>query len=161
MVQKTIKCWNVNVDNTVISKLIKMKNDSKYFIACLDDIIRLLVLRLPKISGHVKTFEDKDEDKDKNECDKLMSLGIDDDKLLEKCKISWTKIEDFQNIELNALPVYDDKYIKIKIRTYGDKAYTKCFGVNVPGDGVECESLPIFLLIFYLIMKENIVYRYI
>ena len=105
MVQKTVKCWNVNVDNTVISKLIKMKNDSKYFIAYLDDIIRLLVLRLPKISGHVKTFEDKDEDKDKNECDKLMSLGIDDDKLLEKCKISWTKIEDFQNIELNALPV--------------------------------------------------------
>ena len=28
---------------------------------------------------------------------------------------------DLENIELNALPVYDDRYMKTKIRTYGDK----------------------------------------
>ena len=36
----------------------------------------------------------------------------------------WTKIGDFKNIELKALPVYDDRYIKIKIRTCSDKAST-------------------------------------
>ena len=42
-------------------------------------------------------------------------------KLLENYKAIWTKIEDLQKNELNALTVYDDRYIKTKIRTYGDK----------------------------------------
>ena len=40
-----------------------------------------------------------------------------DDKLLEKYKTIWT-------IELDPLPVYDDRYMKTKIKTYGDKVYT-------------------------------------
>ena len=35
--------------------------------------------------------------------------------LLEKYKAIWDKIEDFKKIKLNALPVYDDRYIKTKI----------------------------------------------
>ena len=50
-----------------------------------------------------------------------MSFCIDDQKLLEKYKAVWTKIEDLKNIKLNALPVYDDRYIKAKTKTYGDK----------------------------------------
>ena len=52
-----------------------------------------------------------------------MSFHIDDEKLLEKYKAIWTKIEDLKNIELNALPVSDDKYIKSKVRTYGYKVF--------------------------------------
>ena len=44
-----------------------------------------------------------------------MSFRIDDENLLEKYKTIWTKNEDLKNIELNALPVYDDRYIKPKI----------------------------------------------
>ena len=40
-----------------------------------------------------------------------MSFHIGDEKLLEKYKAIWTKIEDLENIELHALPVYDDRYI--------------------------------------------------
>ena len=43
-----------------------------------------------------------------------MSFRIDDEKLLEKYKAIWTKIDDLKSIELNALPVYDDKYITPK-----------------------------------------------
>ena len=35
-----------------------------------------------------------------------------------------------KNTTLNFLPVYDDRYIKIKIRTYGDKVYTNFRGLN-------------------------------
>ena len=42
-------------------------------------------------------------------------------KLLEKNKTIWTKIEDLKNIKLNALLVYDDRFIKTEIRTYGSK----------------------------------------
>ena len=64
------------------------------------------------MSGYVRTFKVKDGDKDKSS--KLMSFHIDDKKLLEKYKAIWAKIEDIQNIELNALPVCDDRYTKTK-----------------------------------------------
>ena len=65
----------VNVDNIVISKLVETKNNSHYWIGYLDQIIKLLVLILPKMSGYVKKFNDKGRDKDNN--NKLMSLRID------------------------------------------------------------------------------------
>ena len=40
---------------------------------------------------------------------------------------------------MNALPAYDGRYIKTKIRTYDDKVYTNFCGLNVSEDGVECE----------------------
>ena len=39
-----------------------------------------------------------------------MSFRIYEEKLLEKYKAIWTEIEDLKNIELHALPVYDDRY---------------------------------------------------
>ena len=73
-----------------------------------------------------------------------MSFRIDDEKLLEKCKAIWTKIEDLKSIELNALPLYDDPYIKTKIRKCGDQVYTNFRGLNVPQDDTECRSLSHF-----------------
>ena len=52
---------------------------------------------IPKKSGYIKIFKDKDEDKGKN--NKLMSFRIDDQKLLEKYKVIWTNIEDLNNIK--------------------------------------------------------------
>ena len=60
------------------------------------------------MSRFVKTF--KVEDKN----NKLMSLRIKDEKLLQKYKTISTKIEDLKSIESNALSVYDDRYIKRK-----------------------------------------------
>ena len=51
--KKTIKNWNVNVNNIVISKIILTKNNHKCLIGYLDEVIRPLVLILPKISGYV------------------------------------------------------------------------------------------------------------
>ena len=42
-VKKPIKIWDVNVDNAVISKFVKMKTNSKYLIEYLDKDIRSLV----------------------------------------------------------------------------------------------------------------------
>ena len=73
----------------------------------------------------------------------MISLRIDDEKLIEKYKAIWTKIQDLKSIELNALSIYDDKYIKTKTRTYGDKVYTNFCGLNVPEDDIECESFTV------------------
>ena len=74
--------------------------------------------------------------------------------LLEKYKTIWTKIEDLKNIKLNALLVYDDRYVKTKIRIYGDKVNTNFRGLNVPEDDIECESF-IVISIDFLLFHEN------
>ena len=38
------------------------------------------------------------------------------------------------------ISVYDNRYIKTKIRRYGDKVYTNFHGLNVLEDDIECES---------------------
>ena len=60
-------------------------------IGYLDELVRPLVLILPKMSGYAKTFKVKDEDKDEN--NKLMSFHIDDDKLLGMYKTIWIYID--------------------------------------------------------------------
>ena len=100
------------------------------------------------MSGYVKTFKVKDKS------NKLMSFCLDDEKLLEKYKAIWTKIEDLKNIELNALSVYEDRYVKSKIRTYGYKVYTNVCGLNVPEDDIKCESFTV-ISIDYLLVYES------
>ena len=57
MLQKT---WGVNVDNIVISKLVKRKTNSKYLIGYLDKNIRSLVLIIPKMSAYAEKFKVED-----------------------------------------------------------------------------------------------------
>ena len=135
-----------------ISKLVETTTNSNYLIGHLDNVIRRLVLVLPKMSRYVKTFQVKDGDKGKN--NKLMYFRIDDEKLLEKYKTIQTEIEDLNNIELTVLRVYDDRYIKTKITTYGDKVYTNFHGLDVPEDDIECESFSV-ISIDSLFVYEN------
>ena len=55
-----------------------------------------------------------------------------------------------QNIKLNALPVYNDRYIDTKIKAYGNKVYTNFRGLNLPEDGIECESFTIISIDSFL-----------
>ena len=79
--KRPIQIWDIDVDNIVISKLVKTKTNSKYLIGYLDKAIRPLALIMPKV---------------KEGNNKLMSFRIDDGKLLEKYKAIWTKIEDLK-----------------------------------------------------------------
>ena len=72
--------------------------------------------------------------------DKYKAIWTKDVKLLEKYKAIWTKIKDLKNIESSALPAHDDRYIKTKIRAYGDNVYPNFRGLNVPEDDKECDS---------------------
>ena len=136
--KKPIKIWDVNVDNMVVSKLVETKNDSKYLIGIkLDKAVRPLVLVMPKMNGFAKTF--KVEDK----INKLISFRTDGEKLLEKYKAVWTKTDDLKNIELDALPLYDNRYMKAKISTYGSKVYNNFRDLNGSEDDIECESFTV------------------
>ena len=73
------------------------KSNCKYLTEYLDEVIRPLVLILPRRSGYVKEFKNKDGDKSKN--NKLMRLRLNVDKLLGKYKTIQTETKDLKNIE--------------------------------------------------------------
>ena len=102
------------------------------------------------MSGYVKAFKNKDGDKDKNK-----KKWYFPQKLLEKYKSIWTKTEGLKNIGFNALPVYDKRYIKSKVRTYGDKVYTTFRNLNMPEDYMECESFTVISIDSLLVNKSN------
>ena len=108
---------------------------------------------MSKMSGYVKIFRIKDVDKDKN--NKLMSLQVDDGKLLERHEAICTKTEDLKNIELNALPVYNDRYITIKKKTYRDKVYIHFRGLNLPEDDIEYESFTVISIDPLLVYQKK------
>ena len=106
-------------------------------------VIRLLVLIMLNIGGYVNTFKVKDGDKDKN--NKMMSFR----------KTFQTKIEDLKNIQLIALPVYNDRYLKTKIRTCDDKVYNNFRGSDVLDDDIECESFTVISIESLLLYKNK------
>ena len=80
-----------------------------------------------------------------------MFFRIDYEKLLEKYRAIWTKIECLKNIKLK---VYDDRCIKTKIRTFTDKVYANFCDLNMPEDDVEYESFTV-ISIDYLLVYES------
>ena len=58
---------------------------------------------------------------------------------------------------MNVLPFYDDRYIKTKIRTYGDKVYTNFRDFNMPENDTECELFTA-ISVDSLLVYENIYY---
>ena len=65
--KRFIKIQDVNVDNIFISKLLKTKTNSKYFIEIkCDKTIRPLVLTMPEMSDYVKISKGKSGEKTRN-----------------------------------------------------------------------------------------------
>ena len=84
-----------------------------------------------------------------------MSFRVDDDLLLGKYKTIWTKFEDLKYIELNDLPAYDDRYIKNKMRIFGDKVYINFRDLNVPENDIEYESFTAISIDSLLLYKNK------
>ena len=99
----------VNVDQIVISdKFIHNDDGFEYFIGYKeDDIVKPLYIISPQMSGYMKYFENGG---------KNMSFLIKDDNLLDKYNEIWNKVKKTLNIKFHSMPVYDEKYIKAKVR---------------------------------------------
>ena len=107
-----INLKDVNVDNITVSNKIKGNNEIvKYYIGYInDDNVIPLVLLLPVMSGWIKYFENGG---------KNMSFKIEDDLVYLKYNEIWNKIKDLlSGIRLSSDIIYDDQYIKTKVKTF-------------------------------------------
>ena len=78
-----------------------------------------------------------------------MSFKVNDNKLLKKYKKIWEKAGNLLNIELivNAFMYGDvDKYIKTKIKTYGEKVNTNFQGQKVPKENASYKCISLIML---------------
>ena len=118
---------DIDVNKILVSKIESYgtKNSLKYFIGYNDgDVIRPLCILIPQKIGYVKHFDSN----------KTMSFKVSDNKLLKKYKKIWEKVGNLLNIKFDSEPAYGDvdKYIKTKIKIYGDRMNTNFQGQKVP-----------------------------
>ena len=107
--KQSIVLDSVKINRIVTSDKSKHSEKSfKYFIGYANDgFIRPLCIILPQMSEFIKYF---------NSSGKNMSLMIKDDKVLIKFSEIWGTVREPLGIKLHSKPIYDDKYIKTKVR---------------------------------------------
>ena len=88
--------------------------------------------------GYVKCFDS----------DKTMSFKVIDKNLLKKYTKIWERVSSLMNIEFDSEPVYgdNDKYIKTKIKSYGDKVNTNFEGNKIPKENALYKCLSLIVL---------------
>ena len=79
---------------------------------------------------------------------KKMPFKVSDNKLLKKYKMIWEKVGNLLNTEFDGGPVYGDvdKYIKTKIKMYGDRVNTNFHGKKVPKENASYKCISLIML---------------
>ena len=77
-----------------------------------------------------------------------MSFKVIDKKALKKYTKIWERVISLINIELDSEPVYgdNDRHIKSKIKSYGDKVNTNFQGKKIPKENASYKCLSLIML---------------
>ena len=112
-----------------MSDKFKHSNDGfKYFIGYKEgEIIKSLCIILSQMAGYIKYFKN---------WEKNMSFVIKDDYVLDKYNEIWDKIKEKPNIKFHSMPVYDEKYIKVKVREFNGAVKTSFLGDKIPKESM-------------------------
>ena len=104
----------LTVDQIVVSDKFKHSDDGfKYFIGYQEgEIVKPLCIILPQMMGYIKYFENGG---------KNMSFLIKNDSVLNKYNEIWDRIKEKLSIKFHIEPVYDQTYIKAKVKEFDDK----------------------------------------
>ena len=95
--------------------------------------------------GYVKYFDSN----------KAMSFKVSDNKLLMEYIKTREKVSNLMNIKFDSEPVYgdNDKYIKTKIKLYGDKINTNFQDKKIPKENASYKCLSLTML--DSVIREN------
>ena len=103
---------DIDINKILISKPETYENNmKKYIIGYNDNTISPLQLFLPKMTGYLDIFKDGA---------RKMSFFTDINEFLERYTAIWEKISDLVNKKFDSDPIYNNKYINTKIRSYNN-----------------------------------------
>ena len=125
----------VTVNQIVVSDKFRHSDEGfKYFIGYQDgEIVKPLCIILPQMSGYIKYFKNGG---------KNMSFIVKDDNILEKYNGIWDRIKEKLSIKFHSSPVYDQKYIKAKVREFDGKIETNFLGNEIPKENMHYTCIP-------------------
>ena len=152
--KEPIDLMSVNVDQIVVSDKFKHSDKGfKYFIGYQEgEIVKPLCIILPQMSGYIKYFENGG---------KNMSFIVKDDNLLDKYNKIWDKIKNKLNIKFHSKPVYDEKYIKTKVRQFDSGVKTNFLGDGVPRENKHYTCIACITIDYVMRMEKRTIRRFI
>ena len=86
-------------------------------------MIRPLCVILSQMSGYIEYFENGG---------KNMSFKIEEESVYLKYSEIWNKIKSVLNVKFHSQPIYNDKYIKTKVKTFNNTINTLFAGDEIP-----------------------------
>ena len=98
------------------------------------------------MSGYIKYFE---------KGGKIMSFMIKNDDVLDKYNEIWNKIKNTLNIKFHSMPVYDEKYIKAKVREFNGVIKANFLGDEVPKKSVHYTCIACITIDSVMRMKKK------
>ena len=123
--KQAIDLDSIITDKIVVSDKFRHNEDGfKYFIGYQEDeIVKPLCIILPQMNGCIKYFENGG---------KNMSLSIKNNEVWEKYEYMWNVIKNKLNIKFHSQPIYENKYLKAKVREFDGNIKTNFLGIDLP-----------------------------
>ena len=120
---------SVNIDQIVVSGKFKHIDEVfKYLIGFEEgEVVKPLCINLPQMSGYIKYFEHGG---------KNMSFFVKDGELWEKFEKIWDVIKNKLNIKFHSEPIYEQKYLKAKVREFDGVIKTNFLGNDTPKENM-------------------------
>ena len=120
---------SVNVDQVVVSDKFKHSDEGfKYFIGYQEgEIVKPLCIILPQMSEYIKYFENGG---------KYMSFFIKDDEVWEKYAEVWDMIKNKLSIKFHRKPIYDQNYLRAKVREFDGVIKINFLGNDTPKENM-------------------------
>ena len=127
--KQQIELMSVNTDQIVESDRFKHSDEGfKHFIGYQEgEIVKPLCVILPQMSGYVKYFENGG---------KNISFLIKDDEVWEKYEQIWDVIKNKLGIKIHSEPIYEQKYLKAKVRKFDGVIKTNFLGKDMPNENM-------------------------
>ena len=107
----------------VFDRLKHSEEGFKYFIGYQEDeIVKQLCIILPQMNSYIKHFDNGGK----------KSFLIKNDEVWQKYEDIWDGIKNKLNIKFHSQPIYENKYLKAKVREFNGNIKTNFLGNNVP-----------------------------
>ena len=152
--KEPIDLMSVNVDQIVVSDKFKHNNEGfKYFIGYQEgEIVKPLCIILPQMSGCIKYVE----------CGgKNMSFFIKDDEVWEKYDEIWDVIKNKLGIKFHSKSIYNQKYLKAKVRKFDTVIKTNFLDNEVPKENIHYTCIACRTIDFVMRMYKKNIHRFI
>ena len=128
----------------------------KYSIGYNDNTISPLQLFLPKMTGYLNIFKDST---------RKMYFFTTNNEFLERYTAIWEKISDLVNKKFDSDPIYNNKYINTKIRSYNNDIITNFRNIDnknnkLPEKNKPYKCISLISLDSIIKINKNIIHKH-